>query len=135
MEYVTPILIRIFNTRDSLVTFLKTIIDVELASTGMFLCICVGCHVNRASADATDLLRGANMRTRFTAMSAQQHGYHYLRTVVKKLLSLLMRYPPTQSFDIEPSAGENLQGNVARLKAVTQEFIQVLVESASQVPL
>ncbi|KIJ35291.1 hypothetical protein M422DRAFT_34700 [Sphaerobolus stellatus SS14] len=120
-EELTPILLRVFNNQQSLITFLKLIVDVELSETD----------------SPAQFLRSNNVRIRILSLFLRNHGYHYLRKMVKALISILKKYSAEESFEIEVSKvpeGMDLTSNIDRVISVTHEFIEILASSYEDIP-
>ena len=89
------------------------------------------------AASPMQLLRANDICGRMLYAFGRQHGYVYLRSVLVDLINRVTELPPDCSLELDPSKlppGEDLSANIQNLTAITQAFIEVILESVSTIP-
>ncbi|EJD36584.1 hypothetical protein AURDEDRAFT_117057 [Auricularia subglabra TFB-10046 SS5] len=121
VEIVIPVLLNVFDTRDSLLRLMKAAIDREIA---------------RTESDK-ELFRSNTVCTRLLGAFAKMQGYNYLRKIIEPIVNQLKAMPADQSFEIDPMKTQNetdTEQNMANLKLIAQALLDVICDSAPSMP-
>ncbi|EWC46134.1 hypothetical protein DRE_04708 [Drechslerella stenobrocha 248] len=114
-------LLNIFDSKGLGLTFLKELIEQEVANTE----------------SESELLRRNCVATKMLSVFAKWKGAQYLQTTLQELLERLIRTSDELDLELDPartSSPEELQRNAQRLRYVTNMFIDEICESFEQVP-
>ncbi|KAJ7821199.1 hypothetical protein B0H14DRAFT_2831907 [Mycena olivaceomarginata] len=122
VEIMISVLLNLFDTRGSLMTLLKHMIDREIAHTE-----------NEAA-----LFRSNSTCTRFLSAFAKVHGYSYLRSLIIPLIKSMASLPPGQSYELDPDrpdVGEaKAAQNLENVKFVAASFLDIITSSIPALP-
>ncbi|KAJ6460124.1 hypothetical protein C8R47DRAFT_1161242 [Mycena vitilis] len=122
VEMMISVLLNLFDTRGSLMTLLKHMIDREIAHTE-----------NEAA-----LFRSNSTCTRFLSAFAKVHGYSYLRSLIIPLIKSMASLPPGQSYELDPDKpdiGEaKAAQNLENVKFVAASFLEIITSSIPALP-
>ncbi|TFK43927.1 hypothetical protein BDQ12DRAFT_702865 [Crucibulum laeve] len=121
VEMMISVLLNIFDTRSSLLSLLKLMIDREIAQTE-----------NEAA-----LFRSNSTCMRFISAFARIHGYNYLRELVQPLIKIIEELPPGSAFEVDTSRvpEEDAVKNKQTVEYVASRFLTVVTVSTPSVPL
>ncbi|KAI6130277.1 hypothetical protein EDD16DRAFT_1541379 [Pisolithus croceorrhizus] len=120
VDMMISVLMNIFDTRASLMTLLKTMIDREIAHT---------------SSDA-DLFRSNSTCTRFLSAFARIHGYNYLRSLISPLINAMATMPPGRAYDLDPVrvSPDKLEQNRKDVEFIASKFLSIISASVPALP-
>ncbi|KAJ7265356.1 hypothetical protein B0H12DRAFT_1201035 [Mycena haematopus] len=122
VEMMISVLLNLFDTRGTLMTLLKHMIDREIAHTE-----------NEAA-----LFRSNSTCTRFLSAFAKVHGYGYLRSLISPLIKSMASLPPGQSYELDPDkpdVGEaKAAQNLENVKFVAASFLEIITSSIPVLP-
>ncbi|KAK7053933.1 hypothetical protein R3P38DRAFT_3343387 [Favolaschia claudopus] len=122
VEIMISVLLNLFDTRGTLMTLLKRMIDREIAHTE-----------NEAA-----LFRSNSTCTRFLSAFAKVHGYGYLRGLIVPLIKSMASLPPGQSYELDPDkpdVGEaRAAQNLENVKFVAASFLEIITSSIPVLP-
>ncbi|KAH9948737.1 hypothetical protein B0H21DRAFT_787622 [Amylocystis lapponica] len=120
VDNLISVLLNIFDTKSSLMTLLKMMIDLE---------------VGRTDSD-TSLFRGNSTCTRLLSSFASIYGYNYLRSIITPLIKTMASIPPGQGYDLDPTkVGEQeAKRNKQNVELVAASFLQIISSSISTIP-
>ncbi|KAF8207849.1 hypothetical protein K438DRAFT_2013261 [Mycena galopus ATCC 62051] len=122
VEMMISVLLNLFDTRGTLMTLLKHMIDREIAHTE-----------NEAA-----LFRSNSTCTRFLSAFAKVHGYAYLRSLIIPLIKSMATLPPGQSYELDPDkpdVGEaKAAQNLENVKFVAASFLEIITSSIPALP-
>lgn len=117
VDIMLPVMINIFDTRSTLVSLLRGLIDKEMTR----------------SERPTELFRANTMCTRLLVSVAKVHGYSYLRMIIAPLLAE-MAQNPTMDFDSTTLSDEEKTANLNNLKRMAQMFLDRITDSVALLP-
>jgi hypothetical protein len=119
MDITISALLNIFDTRNSLMSLIKLLIDREISVTET----------------EASLFRGNSICTRFLSAFARIHGYNYLRHLILPLVKM-MSAKPGQGYELDPSkAGEQeVAQNQKHVEIVASGFLNILFSSIPALP-
>ncbi|KAL0949203.1 hypothetical protein HGRIS_009281 [Hohenbuehelia grisea] len=120
-DNIINVLLNLFDTRASLMTLLKKMIDREIASTE----------------NDAGLFRGNTTFTRFMSQFAKIHGYNYLRSLVHPLIKSMAGMPPGHSYDLDPNRvtrPEELEQNKKNVEFIAAMFLEIVTSSIPTLP-
>ncbi|TDL29911.1 hypothetical protein BD410DRAFT_780416, partial [Rickenella mellea] len=120
-DILIPVMLNLFDSRASLMSLLKLIIEKEV----------------RTAPNEVALFRGNSMRTLLLCAFAKLHGYDYLRSVLKPLIDQMCALPDDCSFELDPAKalpGQDIKKNQETVKFVTQAFLDIICSSVSALP-
>ncbi|KAH7098759.1 hypothetical protein BKA62DRAFT_711739 [Auriculariales sp. MPI-PUGE-AT-0066] len=123
VEILIPILLNVFDTRESLVRLMKTAIDKE---------------ISRTDSDR-ELFRSNTVCTRLLGAFAKMQGYNYLRGIIEPSIMMLINVAAQdeQSVEIDPAKAPldaDLAANAETLKSIAQTLIDTICNSVDQLP-
>ncbi|GBE80125.1 hypothetical protein SCP_0213280 [Sparassis crispa] len=120
VDNLISVLLNLFDTRSSLMTLMKMMIDLEVANTD----------------SDTALFRGNSTCTRFLSAFASIYGYNYLRSIVMPLLKTMSSLPAGHGYDLDPlKVGEQAAvQNSENVKLVVTSFLQIISSSVPTIP-
>ncbi|KAI6003613.1 hypothetical protein EDD15DRAFT_2567619 [Pisolithus albus] len=120
VDMMISVLMNVFDTRASLMTLLKTMIDREITHT---------------SSDA-DLFRGNSTCTRFLSAFARIHGYNYLRSLISPLINAMTAMPPGHAYDLDPVrvSPDKLEQNRRDVEFIASSFLNIISASVPALP-
>ncbi|KZV91150.1 hypothetical protein EXIGLDRAFT_693968, partial [Exidia glandulosa HHB12029] len=123
VDVIIPILLNVFDTRDSLLRLMRSAIDREVA---------------RKESDK-ELFRSNTVCTRLLSAFAKMQGYNYLRKVIQPVVEQLQAMPADQSIEVDPikasnATEEDLKQNMANLKVIAQALLDIISNSAPFMP-
>ncbi|KAF7335246.1 hypothetical protein MSAN_02335100 [Mycena sanguinolenta] len=122
VEMMISVLLNLFDTRGTLMTLLKHMIDREIAHTE-----------NEAA-----LFRSNSTCTRFLSAFAKVHGYTYLRSLINPLIKSMSSLPPGQSYELDPDRADvgeaKAAQNLENVKFVAASFLDIITSSIPILP-
>ncbi|KAJ6515229.1 hypothetical protein C8R45DRAFT_1049017 [Mycena sanguinolenta] len=122
VEMMISVLLNLFDTRGTLMTLLKHMIDREIAHTE-----------NEAA-----LFRSNSTCTRFLSAFAKVHGYTYLRSLINPLIKSMSSLPPGQSYELDPDRADvgeaKAAQNLENVKFVAASFLEIITSSIPILP-
>ncbi|KAJ7167823.1 hypothetical protein C8R46DRAFT_1350755 [Mycena filopes] len=122
VEIMISVMLNLFDTRGSLMTLLKHMIDREVAHTE-----------NEAA-----LFRSNSTCTRFLSAFAKVHGYSYLRGLIIPLIKSMASVPPGHGYELDPEkpdVGEaKAVQNLENVKFVAASFLEIITSSIPALP-
>lgn len=138
VDQIINVLLNMFDTRPSLMTLLKSMIDREIARTGQFLYTVSHPDpvlTNVADSDAA-LFRSNSTCTRFLSAFARIYGYNYLRNLIIPLVKTMSSLPPGHSYDLDPTKAVILDANQNQrdLEVVASSFLVIITASIPAFP-
>ncbi|KZT29450.1 hypothetical protein NEOLEDRAFT_1128208 [Neolentinus lepideus HHB14362 ss-1] len=119
-EVLIPVLFNLFDTRISLMSLLKTLIDREIAQTE----------------NESSLFRSNNTTARVLSYFAKTHGYNYLRSLIVPLIKTMSSMPSGRSYELDPSkAGtHDVRQNQKNVEVVAASFLEIITASVPAFP-
>lgn len=140
VDVIIPVLLNLFDSRASLLELLKLMIEREVKTTRACLCPC--CYLTKMITNSTEnevnLFRGNSMRIKLLCAFAKIHGYDYLRRLVKPLLDMMSQGEHEAStFILDPAktTEEDVENNRKTIKILAENFLSIVCDSASTMPL
>ncbi|KAJ7094350.1 hypothetical protein C8R44DRAFT_384405 [Mycena epipterygia] len=122
VEIMISVMLNLFDTRGSLMTLLKHMIDREVA------------HTESEAA----LFRSNSTCTRFLSAFAKVHGYAYLRSLIIPLIKSMASVPPGHGYELDPEkpdVGEaKAAQNLENVKFVAASFLEIITSSIPALP-
>ncbi|KAJ7458402.1 hypothetical protein B0H11DRAFT_187286 [Mycena galericulata] len=122
VEIMISVMLNLFDTRGSLMTLLKHMIDREVA------------HTDSEAA----LFRSNSTCTRFLSAFAKVHGYAYLRSLIMPLIKSMASVPPGHGYELDPEkpdVGEvKAAQNLENVKFVAASFLEIITSSIPALP-
>lgn len=122
VEIMISVMLNLFDTRGSLMTLLKHMIDREIA------------HTDSEAA----LFRSNSTCTRFLSAFAKVHGYAYLRSLIIPLIKSMASVPPGHGYELDPErpdVGEaKAAQNLENVKFVAASFLEIITSSIPVLP-
>ncbi|KAJ6532260.1 hypothetical protein DFH09DRAFT_1370329 [Mycena vulgaris] len=122
VEIMISVMLNLFDTRGSLMTLLKHMIDREVA------------HTDSEAA----LFRSNSTCTRFLSAFAKVHGYAYLRSLIIPLIKSMASVPPGHGYELDPEkpdVGEaKAAQNLENVKFVAASFLEIITSSIPALP-
>jgi neurofibromin 1 len=140
VEIMISVLLNLFDTRGSLMTLLKHMIDREIAHTGKSpsFSFSIATLKGLASENEAALFRSNSTCTRFLSAFAKVHGYSYLRSLIIPLIKSMASLPPGQSYELDPDrpdVGEaKAAQNLENVKFVAASFLDIITSSIPALP-
>ncbi|KAF7432844.1 Ras GTPase activating protein ira2 [Pleurotus ostreatus] len=120
MDNIISVLLNLFDTRASLMTLIKLMIDREVM------------HAESEPA----LFRGNTTYTRFISQFARIHGYNYLRSLIIPLIKSMTSMPAGHSYELDPSraADQDLEQNRKNVEFIASSFLEIVTSSIPTLP-
>ncbi|KAJ3551785.1 hypothetical protein NM688_g4509 [Phlebia brevispora] len=120
VDQIINVLLNMFDTRSSLMSLLKAMIDKEIARTE----------------SETALFRSNSTCTRFLSAFARIYGYSYLRDLIVPLIKTMSSLPPGHSYDLDPTKAPNQDyaQNQKDLEFVAGSFLEIITASVPAFP-
>ncbi|KAJ7181585.1 hypothetical protein C8R43DRAFT_1229418 [Mycena crocata] len=122
VEIMISVMLNLFDTRGSLMTLLKHMIDREVA------------HTDSEAA----LFRSNSTCTRFLSAFAKVHGYAYLRSLIIPLIKSMASVPAGHGYELDPErpdVGEaKAAQNLENVKFVAASFLEIITSSLLALP-
>ncbi|KAF8645481.1 hypothetical protein AX16_007766 [Volvariella volvacea WC 439] len=120
VEMMISVLLNIFDTRQSLMSLIKLMIEREVAQTD----------------GEANLFRSNSTCTRMLSAFAKIHGYNYLRSLIQPLVHTMSSKPPGLGYDIDPQkvSEPELSQNVQNVKVVAASFLEIISSSITILP-
>ncbi|KAJ7724736.1 hypothetical protein DFH07DRAFT_1066990 [Mycena maculata] len=122
VEIMISVMLNLFDTRGSLMTLLKHMIDREVA------------HTESEAA----LFRSNSTCTRFLSAFAKVHGYTYLRSLIIPLIKSMASVPSGHGYELDPDkpdVGEvKAAQNLENVKFVAASFLEIITSSIPVLP-
>ncbi|KAG6896188.1 hypothetical protein C0992_009811 [Termitomyces sp. T32_za158] len=120
------VLLNIFDTRESLIKFMKIMIDRDLAGIGEGL----------LADTEQSIFRADTTCTRFFSSFAKIHGYNYLRTLVQPLIKIMVDDSSGCGYDLDPTrvTEEEARRNALHVELVASHFLEILSASMPALP-
>lgn len=119
-DMMISVMLNIFDTRTSLTSFLKALIDLEIAS---------------ATTEA-ELFRRNSVGNKFVSAFAKIHGYNYLRGLIAPLITFMKELPVGHSYEMDPSKAkeQDLMENQRTVEYAASKFLSLVTSSLPQMP-
>ncbi|KAF8592239.1 hypothetical protein K439DRAFT_1626245 [Ramaria rubella] len=121
IDTIVPVLLNIYDTRRTLMSLLKMIIQRQVDTT---------------SSD-TELFRSNDMCSRLLSAFARLHGYNYLRSILAPLIGLMKELPVERGYELDPSKlrpGQTQEENAENLQMISKAFLDVISDSIPVIP-
>ena len=120
VDIIIPVLLNVFNTRESLMNLMKALIDREIAATE----------------NEAQLFRGNSTCTRMLSAFARIHGYTYLRGIIGPLIKTMEEAPSGVSYVLDPTlvTKEERERNQKNVELVASSFLQIITSSVPTLP-
>ncbi|KAJ7620066.1 hypothetical protein FB45DRAFT_146957 [Roridomyces roridus] len=122
VEMMISVMLNLFDTRKTLMSLLKLMIDREVANTD----------------SETALFRSNSTCTRFLSAFAKVHGYAYLRSLIIPLIRSMASVPPGHGYELDPDkpdVGEaKAAQNLENVKFVAASFLEIISSSIPALP-
>ncbi|KAF8270977.1 hypothetical protein EI94DRAFT_1797570 [Lactarius quietus] len=118
---IIPVLLNIFDTRESLMNLMKTLIDREVSRTE----------------NEAELFRGNSTCTRLLSHFARTHGYNYLRSLIIPLMKTMGSLPPGCGYVLDPTKitdDQELRQNLKNVEVVASSFLAIVSSSLPVLP-
>ncbi|KAG5352330.1 hypothetical protein C0989_002775 [Termitomyces sp. Mn162] len=114
------VLLNIFDTRESLIKFMKIMIDRDLAVIDT----------------EQSIFRADTTCTRFFSAFARIHGYNYLRTLLQPLIKIMIEDSSGCGYDLDPTrvSEEEARRNALHVERVAAHFLEILSASVPALP-
>lgn len=130
------VLLNVFDTRASLLSLIKAMIEREVSHTGIRV-ISLSLHELSDLADTeANLFRSNSTCTRFLSAFAKIHGYNYLRDLVQPLIKTMVDMPPGHGYELDPGkVGEDVAtSNQRNVEIVATSFLKIVTSSVPAIP-
>ena len=139
MGVIIPVLLNIFDTRESLMNLMKTLIDREVSRTGEHTDIQLwgfGIGAYSDTENEAELFRGNSTCTRLLSHFARTHGYNYLRSLIIPLMKTMGSLPPGRGYVLDPSkvTDDELHQNLKNVEVVASSFLSIVSSSLPALP-
>ncbi|KAI0089247.1 hypothetical protein BDY19DRAFT_1089227 [Irpex rosettiformis] len=120
VDQMINVLLNMFDTRSSLMSLLKSMINREIRDTE-----------NEAS-----LFRSNSTCTRFLSAFARIYGYNYLRNLIIPLVKTMTSLPSGHSYDLDPTKAviHDAAQNQKDLEFVASSFLEIISASIPALP-
>lgn len=114
------VLLNIFDSRTTLMSFLKALIDNEIA---------------QADTEAS-LFRRNSVGNKLLSAFAKIHGYNYLRNLIGPLVEFMGEFPPGHSYEMDPNKAkdQDLVENQRTVEYAASKFLSLMTSSLPQLP-
>jgi hypothetical protein len=119
-DMMISVLLNIFDSRTMLMTFLKALVDAEIA----------------LSDHESSLFRRNSVGNKFLSAFGKIHGYNYLRSLIGPLIVCMRELPAGHSYEMDPSKaeGQDLEENQRTVEYVASKFLSLMTSSLPQMP-
>jgi hypothetical protein len=140
VDIMISVLLNLFDTRASLMSLLKLMIDREIAHAGA---ASISPHISSSfltpylnSENDASLFRSNSTFTRFLSAFAKIHGYNYLRGLIIPLVKTMSSMPPGHGYDLDPKkvGEEEVAANQANVEIVASSFLNIVSSSVPALP-
>ncbi|KAA1466679.1 hypothetical protein DENSPDRAFT_831556 [Dentipellis sp. KUC8613] len=120
MDVIIPVLLNVIDTRTTLMSLMKTLVDREVARTE----------------NEAELFRGNSTCTRLLSAFGRIHGYTYLRSLIIPLIKNMTDLPPGCGFELDPAkAGDqDVKQNQKNVEVVASSFLDIITSSIPILP-
>lgn len=120
VEMMISVLLNVFDTRASLLSLIKAMIEREVSHTDT----------------EANLFRSNSTCTRFLSAFAKIHGYNYLRDLVQPLIKTMVDMPPGHGYELDPGkVGEDVAtSNQRNVEIVATSFLKIVTSSVPAIP-
>ncbi|KAG6857003.1 hypothetical protein H0H87_011097 [Tephrocybe sp. NHM501043] len=114
------VLLNVFDTRESLLKLIKTMIERDVAGTDT----------------EQNLFRSDTTCTRFFSAFAKIHGYNYLRTLVQPLIKIMVEDTSGCGYELDPGrvGEEEAKRNTVHVEFIAAHFLDILASSVQALP-
>ncbi|KAF5334397.1 hypothetical protein D9611_013526 [Ephemerocybe angulata] len=121
VEAIIPVLLSVFDTRESMLALLKLMIEREISQT---------------AETETTLFRSNSTCTRLLSAFARINGYTFLRILVDSLIKSLQAGPEGTEFELDPyqTSRQEFEQNRNNVNFGVKSFTDILTKSGSSVP-
>jgi neurofibromin 1 len=139
VDVIIPVLLNIFDTRESLMNLMKTLIDREVSRTGgrvLYPCGVPCSTAHQLAENEAELFRGNSTCTRMLSHFARIHGYNYLRSLIVPLMKTMGSLPPGRGYILDPTkvSEEELRQNLKNVEVVASSFLAIVSSSLPALP-
>lgn len=119
-DMMISVMLNIFDTRAPLTSFLKALIDAEIASV----------------TSEVSLFRHNSVGNKFVTAFAKIHGYNYLRGLIAPLITFMKELPVGHSYEMDPSKAkeQDLLENQRTVEYAASKFLSLVTSSLPQMP-
>ncbi|KAF7329572.1 Ras-GAP domain-containing protein [Mycena kentingensis (nom. inval.)] len=122
IDMMVSVMLNLFDTRTSLMSLLKYMIQREVEQTE----------------NESNLFRGNSTCTRFLSAFAKVHGYTYLRSLTIPLIKAMAAVPPGHGYELDPDkpdVGEaKAAQNLENVKVIAATFLEIISISLPALP-
>lgn len=136
VDQIISVLLNMFDTRSTLISLLKAMIDKEISRTGEYTLWSIDVIIETFSDSETALFRSNSTCTRFLSAFAKIYGYSYLRDLIVPLIKTMSSLPPGHCYDLDPTKAPNpdLAQNQFDLVTVADSFLTITIASVPAFP-
>lgn len=136
VDIMISVLLNIFNTRGSLLSLIKLIVEHEISGTGIIVGYIFESDIDGFSDDATNLFRSNSTYMRFLSAFTKLHGYNYLRSLVQPLVDTMLAMPSGTSYEVDPTkaVGQDIIQNQRNVEYITSTFLKLMSSSLPVLP-
>jgi len=139
VDIMVSVMLNLFDTRASLMSLLKLMIDREISHSGA---VYTKIPIYRVAfnfcvpENDTALFRGNSTCTRLLSAFAKIHGYNYLRSLIIPLVKTMESMPPGHGYDLDPQkvSEQELKANQANVELVASSFLEIVSSSVPALP-
>jgi neurofibromin 1 len=136
VDGMISVLLNMFDTRSSLMTLIKLMIDREVTRTGERIFLQKEYKTADAFAESeASLFRSNSTCARFLSAFARIHGYNYLRSLIIPLIKCMESVP--LGYELDPSKaqpGQDVTENRKQVEFVAASFLEILESSTPTIP-
>ncbi|KAI0265102.1 hypothetical protein BC834DRAFT_880157 [Gloeopeniophorella convolvens] len=120
VDIIIPVLLNIIDSRETLISLMKTLVDREVARTE----------------SEAQLFRSNTTCTRLLSHFARIHGYNYLRGLVGPLMKTITSLPPGRGYNLDPTRvpEDELRQNQRNVEVVASSLLAIMSSSLPALP-
>ncbi|KAF8577060.1 hypothetical protein K439DRAFT_586493 [Ramaria rubella] len=121
IDSLVTVLLNVFDTRRAMLTLLRRLISHEV----------------REATTPAGLFRANNLCNRLLSAFANQHGYWYLRSIIKPLVDKIRDLYTVTNFELDPKKlhpSDNLDENYVLVSELAQSIINDILASTLELP-
>ncbi|KAG6849386.1 hypothetical protein H0H93_008893 [Arthromyces matolae] len=114
------VLLNVFDNRESIVKFMKSMISRDLS----------------VIENEQSIFRQDTICTRFFSAFAKIHGYNYLRHLIQPIVKVMMEDPSGCGYDLDPTrvGDDEAARNAKHVELIAAQFLSILTSSVSALP-